>query len=426
MSPMWRMISGLLLLSSLCLAPAKADSLVQLASDFWTWRAAYRPFTFDDVPRIEHAPGVRDWSGAAIARQRAELTEFERRWKALRTLGWPVAQMVDYRLMGSAIARVRWELDVNPRWQRDPAFYVEQTVGALQEELLPPPPFSDQRARDIVARAENIPSILEQARQNLKAVAPFAQLTIASLSGIDARLMRVERGVSALLPSGAQGARFRTAITAASKALVGYREWLKQNLPNMRQDFALGDKTYGFFLHQVALLPYTPEQLLAMARQDFERVLAMESYEHQRDLHAPQLKMPATAEEEAARMVRDEAAIRRYLTEHHILTVPPICRIGLCVRLRNISQPWMGLASSTTLLDCRACIRMALAGSNYPRTILPTSGKRMRKIRALRACTKACRGIFSNCRWLGEIPIRSGVNTTIRARTKASASTPKK
>ena len=84
----------------------------------------------------------------------------------------------------------------------------------------------------------------------------------------------------------------------------------------------MGDKAYGFFLHQVALLPYTPEQLLTMARQDFERVLAMESYEHQRDLRAPELKMAATAEEETARMAHDEADIRRYLTEHQILTVP--------------------------------------------------------------------------------------------------------
>jgi uncharacterized protein (DUF885 family) len=49
----------------------------------------------------------------------------------------------------------------------------------------------------------------------------------------------------------------------------------------------------------------------------------MESYEHQRDLKAPELKIAATAEEEAARMVRDDANIRRYLTEHQILTVPP-------------------------------------------------------------------------------------------------------
>jgi hypothetical protein len=321
---MARALLGLLLVSAICFAQAKTDALDQLASDFWTWRAQYRPFTFDDVPRMEHAAGTRDWSAAAIAKQRADLAEFERRWKATRMDGLlPVGQLVDYRLIGSAIARVRWELDVNPRWQRDPTFYVEQTVDALQEELMPPAPFGDARSREIVARAENIPSILEQAKLNLKAIAPFAQLTIAMLSDIDARLARVERGASPLLNGDDQRARFRTAIGGAIEALIEYREWLKQNLPNMRQDFPLGDKAYRFFLHQVALLPYTPEQLLSMARQDFQRVLAMQSYEHQRDLRAPELRLPATAQEESARMTRDDANIRRYMTEHQILTVPP-------------------------------------------------------------------------------------------------------
>ena len=320
---MSRALPGLLLLSAISLAQVNTDSLAALASEFWTWRAKYRPFTFDDVPRMEHVAGVREWSAAVVARQRVDLAEFERRWKAMRTEGWPVGQMIDYRLMGSAIARVRWELDVNPRWQRDPAFYVEQTVDALQEELMPPPPFSDARSREILARTENIPLILEQAKLNLRAVAPFAQLTIASLSDIDTRLARVERGVSPLLNGDDQRTRFHMAIPEASKALVKYREWLKQNLPNMRQDFALGDKAYGFFLHHVALLPYTPEQLLTMARQDFERVLAMETYEHQRDLRAPELKLAATPEEETAHMAHDEAYIRRYMIEHEILTVPP-------------------------------------------------------------------------------------------------------
>jgi hypothetical protein len=325
---MSRALLGLLLCSAISFSQPKADSLDQLASDFWTWRAEYRPFTFDDVPRMEHASGARDWSAAAIAKERTDLADFERRWKTMHMAGmFPVGRLVDYRLMGSAIARVRWELDVNPRWQRDPAFYVEQTVDALQEELMPPPPFGEERSREIVARTENIPSILEQAKLNLKAIAPFAQLTIELLSDIDARLARVERGVPPLLTSvltrDDQRAQFRIAIAAASKALVDYREWLKQNLPTMRQDFTLGDKAYGFFLHQVALLPCTPEQLLSMARQDFERVLAMESYEHHRDLRAPELKLPATAEEESARMTREDANIRRYLAEHRILTVPP-------------------------------------------------------------------------------------------------------
>jgi hypothetical protein len=320
---MGRIFVALLLLSAVTLAPAKADSLDKLASDFWTWRATYRPFTGDDVPRMERRGGVRDWSAAAIAKQRVDLAEFERRWRDLHTDAWPVARMVDYRLMGSAIARIRWELDVNPRWRRDPAFYVEQTAGALLEELLPPPPFDDGRRREILARAENIPAILEQGKINLKAVAPFAQLTIEMLADIDARLTRVERGVSPLLGSDDQRTRFHAAISAASQAFVDYREWLKQNLPGMRQDFALGGQAYGFFLRHVALLPYTPEQLLTMARQDFERVLAMESYEHQRDLGAPELQLAATLEEEIARMARDDAAIRAYLAKHEILTVPP-------------------------------------------------------------------------------------------------------
>ncbi len=320
---MWRVLAALLLLSAVSLAPAKADSLDKLAADFWTWRAKYRPFTGDDVPRMEHPGGMRDWSAAAVAKQRVDLAEFERRWKDLHTDGWPLGRMVDYRLMGSAIARIHWELDVNPRWQRDPAFYVEQAAGALLEELLPPPPFDDARRREILARAENIPAILEQGKRNLQAVAPFAQLTIETLADIDARLARVDRGVSPLLAGAEQRGRFHAAISAASQALINYREWLKQNLPGMRQDFALGGQAYGFFLRQVALLPYTPEQLLTMARQDFDRVLAMESYEHQRDLGAPELKIAATLEEETARMARDDAAIRGYLTKHEILTVPP-------------------------------------------------------------------------------------------------------
>ena len=45
------------------------------------------------------------------------------------------AEAGDYKLIGSALARVRWELEVNPRWKRDPNFYIEQTLTALAEEL---------------------------------------------------------------------------------------------------------------------------------------------------------------------------------------------------------------------------------------------------------------------------------------------------
>ena len=271
---------------------------------------------------MEHAGGMRDWSAASMANQRLELAAFERRLKALPADSWPVAQRVDYRLMGSALARVRWELDVDPRWRRDPVFYVEQTVVALQEELMPPPPFSEGRSREIVVRAENIPSILEQAKANLQPVRSCARLAIDSLAEIEARLPRVESGVAPLLASDDLRSRLHAAIPKAVKALLEYRRWMNDGLSQMQENSAIGRNAYEFFLHQVALLPYTPEQLLTMARQDLDRVLAAQAFERQRDIGFPELKMASTSEEEIARMAHDEGDVRRYLVEHEILTVP--------------------------------------------------------------------------------------------------------
>ena len=123
--------------------PVRAqDSLDKFVTDFWNWRVQYQPFSTDDIPRLEHPAGLRrSWSAASVAQQRSDLTTFNARWKKFDAAKWPVAQQVDYQLMGSALARVHWELDLNRRWQRDPMFYVDQTMTAVLETLLPPPPF---------------------------------------------------------------------------------------------------------------------------------------------------------------------------------------------------------------------------------------------------------------------------------------------
>src|SRR5438094_7706897 len=173
-------------------ASAETKSLDKLANDFWAWRAKYAPFTNDDVNRIERPGGVRDWSRSSIDSQRKDLAEFETRWKKLDANTWPIPQQVDYRLIGSALARVRWELDVNPRWKRDPNFYIAQTLTALAEALTIPAPYDEGRSREILTRIENIPSIMQQGLQNLeKPPAPFAGVAIRSLDGIRDRLRKM-------------------------------------------------------------------------------------------------------------------------------------------------------------------------------------------------------------------------------------------
>src|SRR5438034_454415 len=173
---------AVLLLSSLGLSMssrAQADSLEKLADDFWVWRAKYAPFTGDDVNRMERPGGRRNWSRASIDQRQKDLVGFEACWKKLNPAQWPIPKQVDYKLMGSALARVQWELDINPRWKRDPNFYVEQTLTALAEALTIPAPYNEARSREILTRIENIPSILQQGLQNLEnPPAPFATVAI--------------------------------------------------------------------------------------------------------------------------------------------------------------------------------------------------------------------------------------------------------
>ena len=321
--------------------PPPSGSLEALADDFWQWRACYQPFSPDDIPRIERPigdlAGRRDWSAGSIAKQKAALEDFERRWKQIDTKGWSVARQVDYRLMGSALSRVRWELDVNPRWKRDPTFYLDQTLTALLEALVQPPPFDVSRSREIVNRMQEIPGIIDDGKANLHAVRPFAALAIGDLQQIRPELERVEREVTPMLHEGplphaapshgtpeteSLAAKFKEATEKAILALESYRAWLQGQLDAMPDDAAVGRENYEFFLHHVALLPYTPEQLLPISRQEWDRSVAFEQYEKQRNQGLPELKLAANLQEEIDRVKQDELAIRKFLEDKGILTVP--------------------------------------------------------------------------------------------------------
>jgi uncharacterized protein (DUF885 family) len=300
---------------------SQTDALQKLADDFWKWRAKYAPFTGDDVNRIERPGGTRDWSGAAIAKRRTDLGEFETRWKQLDVAGWPVAKQVDYRLIGSALARVRWELDTNPGWKRDPTFYIQQTLTPIVEALTVPGPYDAPRSREILTRIENIPSILQQAHENLVTPpAPFAIVTIQALDGVRDRLRKMATALRAETTLKEEG--LNSAVERAANAEEQFRGWLEQRLPWLPKETALGREAYLFFLRKVALSPYTPEQILAMGRQEWDRAVTFEAFEAQRNRDVPPLKLASDIESWRKDTAKKEFAIREFLQKRGILTVP--------------------------------------------------------------------------------------------------------
>jgi uncharacterized protein (DUF885 family) len=302
-------------------APSEDAALEKLARDFWTWRAKYAPFTGDDVNRIERPGGARDWSRAAIDKRRSDLDRFEARWKQIDADEWSIPKQVDYRLIGSALSRVRWELDVNPRWKRDPLFYLEQTLTALAEALTVPAPYDEVRSREILARIENIPGILQQGEANLeKPPAPFASVTIQALDGVKERLRKMAaslRPVTTLTEKDLNGASGR-----AAEALEHFRATLQKRLPSLPKETALGRDAYVFFLQNVAMLPYPPEQLLAAGRQEWDRAVTFETFEIQRNRDVPPAKLAENIDQWIKDAAEKESSIRKFIGEHGILTLP--------------------------------------------------------------------------------------------------------
>jgi uncharacterized protein (DUF885 family) len=318
----------LVLLVSLSVASAQTQTrssgtevFDKLADDFWTWRARYAPFTGDDVNRIERPGGMRDWSRAAVDRHRKELAEFEARWKKIDIDGWPIPKQVDYKLTGSALSRVHWELDINPRWKRDPNFYIEQTLTALVEALTVAAPYDKARSKEILTRVENIPSILQQGEANLdKPPAPFATVAVQNLDRIRERLRKMTSALAGSTTLKEQ--ELSAATNRAADALEDFREKLQQLRSSLPQQTALGRDAYVFFLKNVALMPFSPEDLLAMGRQEWDRAVTFEAFEAQRNRDVPPLKLPLNTDAWIKDAAAKELSIREFLEKHGILTVP--------------------------------------------------------------------------------------------------------
>ncbi|GAA3681637.1 hypothetical protein GCM10022224_052380 [Nonomuraea antimicrobica] len=313
----------------------------ELATRFWAWRAVHQPRTRDDIPRIERPGGwLPDWTADAVRRMRSELAVMESHLAGLtaeltaRLSAGPAAGpstglsagpaaravQVDLRLLGSALARARWELDLLRLWRRHPGFYVDQSLGPLFDLLLVPADFDRPRCAALLRFLEAVPATLATGLDNVgaHAVPAFTRLAVDELADIGDRVRAVAGELAGALPGTLTG-RLRGAAGTAGRALEDYRRALSR-LPSGDRPATVGGQAFGFFLSRVALLPYTPEEMIALGRREYERACAREAAEETRCRAAPVL--PRSAREQVRAQHEAELRVRRFYEEHDLLTQP--------------------------------------------------------------------------------------------------------
>ncbi len=319
------LLCPLLLFSSAILATQAAhdESLQALAADFFEWRRIQQPVSGDDIPRVERPDGwVPDFSPAALDEYRERYHAFLQAVDQLDSEEWSIGDQVDAQLLKAAIERLHWELDILKMPQRNPLFYLDQTLGSIFELLVLSSPITVSRAENILLRLEHFQSTLESARSNLdQAIRPFAVAAIETLEGIDVRLLAVQAALQDAFPA-ELGERLAASIKAAIKALESYREWLRFGLDTMQTAFAIGPHAYQWFLTHVALIPYTPGELLAQGQQAWNRSVTWDVIEKNRNRDLHELPLFKSADQQVQASSLKENEIRAFLESSELMTVP--------------------------------------------------------------------------------------------------------
>jgi Bacterial protein of unknown function (DUF885) len=303
--------------------PDLAAGLTELGARFWSWRAHHQPRGQDDVPRPERPAGWSpDWSREAIAQRRDELASFEAECRILDTCAAPVGLRVDHRLIMSALSRVRWEYDVLRSWQRDPGFYIDQSIGVAFDELLQPPPFTLRRRLALLRALAAVPSTLRAGRSNLAghAVPLLAESAAARLAEIDDQVRETGDALAEVLDSGADP--IRRAADIAASALAEYRDALPSlsGLEGAASGPAVGPAAFQYFLSRVALLPYTADELMTIGKLEYERAAALSAIAGAR---SGPTRTPATdAVAQRAGQAADETLVRSFYRTRQLLTLP--------------------------------------------------------------------------------------------------------
>jgi hypothetical protein len=297
-----------------------ADDVAALGKRVWAWKdlGAFR--SADDIPRIAHDPlWLPVFDAEAIAWKLGELNGLRSEWTALDVSNEPVSVQVDYRLIGSALARAWWDMDVMRAWERDAHFLVGQALGPYFDLLLPRAPFEPGRQDGLVNALEAVPRQLAVARVNLTraGVADLATVALGALEGIGERLAESVAALHDFVAPSVHRRLVEASIPAA-RALTQFAEWLVEAGPRFGSPFVVGRERFVWYLRHVALIAAEPEAIVASAEQEYRRAAVWEAIGKNRRPEVPPFF--DTVAQQVAQQRVDEREIREFYELGDLLT----------------------------------------------------------------------------------------------------------
>ncbi len=203
-----------------------------------------------------------DYSPAALDEQRRFYRDFRSRLARIKPDVLSPEDRADWDILSGQTALALLELDTIQSYRHNPTVYVELIGNALFSpytlEYAPKP----QRYRQIVARLEKIPALLDQARKNL-ADSPEIWNTVAREEN-EGTIRLIDKTLREDAPAELR-ADYDRAARPALEALRGFSAFLQNELSGRASDWRLGPGRYAEKFRYALAGDQAPERVLADA-----------------------------------------------------------------------------------------------------------------------------------------------------------------
>ncbi len=321
------------------------DDFVALFQEFLAWQdperaGGQRPNRDIAGAAMEVHP---DYGAAAVAARVAQMDKFQARLHNMAVTDWSLPGQSEYLAVRSRFDRYEFTLKVSRPWSRDPGFYVDRLLRLTFAEL----PLSESETLDLRVQLKASSLLLEAAKENLTEVAAdYADLAIFNLTNADG----VGHGYPyrAVPPAGVIGwyedllqraverqPELTEDIGAARASVQAFHAWLVENRPAMTGSGGVGKDYFNWYLKHVKLMPYNADQIVTLGLRELDRLWSVLTLEKHRNRHLPEIELPTTAADYAARIAETDKRIRTFLVERDIITIPGY------VRELDTNVPWI-------------------------------------------------------------------------------------
>lgn len=337
MRPLYWLLFSLIIIG--CSAPppvhrADQDAALQaFADDYVRGYLAWRPQEGAVLGLHEYDGKVTDLSAQSIAAERLRLRWAKATLSSFRPADLSPAAQYEWQLLSRAVDREQLQFEVLRVYTRNPMAYTT-ILGVdiyIKRDFAP----FEQRLRSMQSIFEAVPGVLAAARLNLdkSLPKPFVETAIEMA---DALAIFWEKDVAQAIQSSSPSPALQFARYIAIAAMRDYARWLKaERLPNASLEFALGASAYRKMLQAGERITISPDALLELGlaklretqRRFAEVARQIDPSLSPQEVYKRIQKEHPTAERLIPETARNLEAIRQFLIDHSIITIPSEVRV---------------------------------------------------------------------------------------------------